>query len=553
MTTAEPLGAFDADTLDLVPDEAGLAALWSNVRLVVVDVETTGKDSGFRVVSLGVVTCRTGFVRGKWQTLIDPGVPIDADTRAIHGLTDEHVRGEPAFADIADQLRASLTPSNEDELVVFVSHNVNFDAPVLRNEFDRLSEVMPDIRVLDTFGKLPGAVGVKPETRSLASLCDALDIIHDRPHDAMADATVCAEAAVKLIELAALRGERNFGDLLDKVSGPETTLTVKHSKPKGKASRAARVLPPAHTAGHATVLSPNAGKRMLAAWAAEVNDCGALRCPLLDDRVATAGPRPQRLLPHLEAALDERLAAGDAAGAATVLYPMLPLLEQLGPNDQSKRRNAAKAWSKKWAHRLAAVGRCDNEARCPACERREPCALDLWPDSLAIPAYGNPSVQSAKKFFETVGAGSGTYYTWLNEGHNQLADATLWRCIQAWERDGQDKRSHQIAQLAWMSGCRHPDIADLYARQLSQAHDEASLRQAVAVCRTTAAARNESTHEGWRRLQGRGRSLAGHLDRMRVRPSGKVDANGNPIAKRSHTPTNPRREPRRRFQRGLGK
>jgi len=551
VSDAEELGALDADALTLLPDSAGLNALWANVRLVVVDVETTRDGDEFRVVSVGTVTCRGGFVRGKWQSLVDPGVPIDSDSRAIHGLTDDHVQGEPVFADICDQIRDTLTPMNDDELVVFVAHNVNFDAPVLRTEFARVGETMPDLRVLDTSGALAQAVGVKPESRSLASLADALDITHDRPHDAMADATVCAEAVVKLIELAALRGERDFTHLLDEVSGDATTLTVKQAKPRGKPSKAARVLPQAHTAGHATVLTPNAGKRMLAAWADEVNDCGALACPLLDDRVASAGPRPLRLLPYLEQALDARLTAGDAAGAATVLRPMLPILEQLGPNDQTKRRNAAKAWSKKWAQRLTDVGRCDNDARCPACERREPCALDLWPDALAVPAFGNPTVQSAKKFFETVGSGSGVYFTWLNEGHSQLADAALWRCIQMWRAEGQDKRAFQIAQLAWLAGCRHPDIADLYAQQLAQASDETSLRKAVDVCHTTADARHESTHEGWRRLQGRGRSLAGQLDRMRVRPSGKVDANGNPIPKKRHNPTNPRRLPRRRFQRGL--
>lgn len=549
MSTAEQLGSLDADALDLLPDEAAVAALWTNVRLVVVDLETTKDRSNFRAVSLAAVTCRGGFVRGKWQTLLDPGVPIDSDSRAIHGLTDDHVRGEMAFADISDQLRATLEPSDDDELVVFVSHNVRFDAPVLRTEYERLGETMPEVRVLDTAGKLPGAVGLKPENRSLVALADALDIPHNRPHDALADATVCAEAVVKLIELAALRGERSFENLLTEISGDATTLTVKQVIPKSKPGRAARVLPPAHTAGHSQLLAPNAGKRMLASWQDEVSACAVLRCPLLDGRVTNAGPRPERLLPYLEEVLDQRLDAGDAAGAATVLHPMLPILENLGHSNQTKRRNAAKAWSARWSQRLTEVGRCDHRERCPACERREPCALDLWPDALAVAGWGEPTAQSAKKFFETTGAGSGTYFSWLAGGHARLADATLWQCIEYWRTQGQDKRAHQIAQLAWFAGRRHPDIASLYAEQLAQAGDEKSLRKAIAVCRMANRSRHDSSHEGWRRLQGRSRSLAGLLDRMRVRPSGKVDADGNPIPKKRHNPTNPKRQPRRRFQR----
>jgi DNA polymerase-3 subunit epsilon len=132
-------------------DAAAVAALWAGVRLAVVDVETLTDGDELRVVSVGVVTARAGLVRGKWQTLVNPGVSVDAGSAGVHRLTDEHLEGEPSFAEIADIVRGALTPS-PGELLVFVAHNVGFDAGVLRAEYERIDEELPELPILDTGG-----------------------------------------------------------------------------------------------------------------------------------------------------------------------------------------------------------------------------------------------------------------------------------------------------------------------------------------------------------------------------------------------------------------
>lgn len=534
-----------------IADAAAIAGLWGAVRLVVIDTETVTAGSDLRVVSVAVVTCRGGFVRGKWQTLINAGVPVDPDSARVHGLTDEHLAGEPSFDDVADVIRGALTPGDGEQLV-FVAHNVNFDAGVLREEFARLGEDIPELPILDTAGRLAAAVGVRPAGASLAALCEALGIVHDRSHDALADAVVCAEAVVALLNRAATQGETDFATLLASVSGDATTRSLTAVDARSLRSRIRWApLPADHITGHSTLLGRRAGKRMLGAWRIEVAECAALRCRHLDDRVANAAPPSGVLLVELEAALDERVADGDAAGVATVLGALLPLLPALPPaSGRLGFRTVQLDWALRWGPRLEALGRCGAADRCPACRRRAPCPLDTWPDTVAAAALGDPT-RYAAGFFETKGreAGAGAHMQWRKKGATQVADAAVWLCLAHWRAVGHPDRAGQVAQLAWGDGCRQPEVVDAYAGQLAAAGGVADLRAALLAAKLTLRARNGSTHDGWARLQARTHQLAGQLQRLKVRPSGLFDGDGEVIPVRRHHPEQPHRSRPARFKR----
>lgn len=531
-------------------DAAAVARLWAGVRLVVVDTETVIADGEVRVVSVAVVTCRAGLVRGKWQALVNADVPVDPDSARIHGLTDEHLAGEPSFAEVADTLRSALTAA-DGETVVFVAHYAAFDAGVLRAEFERIGQDIPDLAILDTAGRLPALVGVRAG-KSLADLAAALGVAQARPHDALDDAHVCAEAVTELLNRAAGAGATDFDALLADVGHDHTTRTVPVVDPANlrRRSKRSKPLPADHVEGHATLLGARAGNRMLADWQDQVRECARLRCRHLDDRVANAGPRPATLIPLLEDVLDDTLAAGDVPGAATVLGALIPLLPDRPPNKgRLGFRNAQLAWTKTWAPRLEHL-RCGSRDRCPACRRHEPCPLDTWPDTVAAAALGDPD-RYARGFFETTGkeAGTGAYTTWCDKGAGIIADTAVAICIDHWRAIGQATRAVQVAQLAWGAGCRHPDVVDAYAGQVAAAGARTDLRAALAAAKRTLRARRGSTHEAWNRLQARSHQLAGQLERLRVRPSGRVDVDGNPIPLRRHHPATPRRSRPRRFAR----
>jgi hypothetical protein len=199
--------------------------------------------------------------------------------------------------------------------------------------------------------------------------------------------------------------------------GAATTHRIKAGS-RAKLPRPAEAhedLPPDHVEGHREVLGARAGVRMLAAWQTAVTECTVLRCGHLIGRVERAEPKPPRLIGPLTDVLDGRLADSDTAGAATVLAALVPLLDHLPPRQgRLGKREALLRWAGARASLLTALGRCSVDDGCPACRAGEPCALDLWPETFAQLALGDPD-RYARGFFEMTGkeAGTGAYTSWV--------------------------------------------------------------------------------------------------------------------------------------------
>jgi DNA polymerase-3 subunit epsilon len=94
----------------------------------VLDFETTGLSPGpDRVVEVSVVRMEPGrSPRLVFDTLVDPGRRVAATS--IHGITDDHVAGAPAFDEIAGDLVRALSDS------VVAAYNVYFDMRFLEFE-----------------------------------------------------------------------------------------------------------------------------------------------------------------------------------------------------------------------------------------------------------------------------------------------------------------------------------------------------------------------------------------------------------------------------------
>ncbi len=67
-----------------------------------------------------------------WTELVNPGRPIPAAATAIHGITNDMVRGVPTFAHFAPRLRGLFGRET-----VLMAYNAGFDFGVLNSEFVR--------------------------------------------------------------------------------------------------------------------------------------------------------------------------------------------------------------------------------------------------------------------------------------------------------------------------------------------------------------------------------------------------------------------------------
>src|SRR4051795_13236316 len=115
---------------------------------------------------------------------------------------------------------------------------------------------------------------------------------------------------------------------------------------------------------------------------------------------------------------------------------------------------------------------------------------------------------------------------------------------------GQEAAAQTFAHLAWKAGCREPRLA-AYANLLAAPGDETALRRAADVCDEALLSRDGSTFDGWTELGAKRVQLLGRLERRRLRPSGELDEDGNPVPVRRHHPETPRRTRPPAVSRGL--
>ena len=232
-----------------------------------------------RAAWIAIVECERGTVGATWQSLVNPGVPVDPVTGSIHRLTDEQLRDAPPFASLADELVRLLTPA-PGELLVLAGHNLGYDIGVLRAEMRRVGKELPDLPILDTMGHFAARVG-KQAGLSLLDLLAELSLPAPQPHhSATEDARATAAAACRLLDLAADAGDFDMPTLLGEL-GTQTVLTLPVVLPSARATkpvRAARAIPDDHAIAHVP-LSPEPEPDEISQWITLVEECAALRCP----------------------------------------------------------------------------------------------------------------------------------------------------------------------------------------------------------------------------------------------------------------------------------
>lgn len=164
-------------------------------RIVVLDTETTGFSPVWhRIVEVGAVEVvpRSGTVVRELRHLINPLTSIPAAATAIHGYTDEHVRDQPPFRDVAGELVDFIRGS------VLAVHNAGFDVPMLDAEFERAAMAPLSASVAEVVDTVAVAEALYPTLRrhDLNTLCMHLGVDTSRrtTHGALLDAQMLAES-----------------------------------------------------------------------------------------------------------------------------------------------------------------------------------------------------------------------------------------------------------------------------------------------------------------------------------------------------------------------
>lgn len=188
---------------------------WEDIPVVVIDFETTGRDPETdRVIEIGLVTFIKGKLQQRESLLVNPGIPVPEESRAVHGITDEELAGAPDFGTVMPRVLGLLQGK------LPVAYNANFDRSFLLAELRRAApEGM-------TPGDMPPAardevVWVDPlvwareilkelQSRRLSDVAKHLGIPLEQAHRAAGD----AEATGRVLMSLAPQMPRVYGELV---------------------------------------------------------------------------------------------------------------------------------------------------------------------------------------------------------------------------------------------------------------------------------------------------------------------------------------------------
>src|SRR5204863_4157411 len=101
--------------------------------LAFIDLETTGVNLATdRIIEIAIVKVLPDGKRSVKRKLIHPQIPIPKQSSDVHGITDEMVKGAPAFKEVAHELKQML-----DGCDIGGYNSNRFDIPLLVEEFLR--------------------------------------------------------------------------------------------------------------------------------------------------------------------------------------------------------------------------------------------------------------------------------------------------------------------------------------------------------------------------------------------------------------------------------
>jgi DNA polymerase-3 subunit epsilon/CBS domain-containing protein len=177
---------------------------------LVLDLETTGLDvRADRIVQVSAIAMQGDCLTEApvLDSLIDPGIPIPPASTRIHHIQDADVSGAPAFAEVADQLKALFSGH------VVIGHNVGFDMAILRHEAARAGIPWHEPEFID-IALLVGALQPSLPDLGLETVAASLGVEITNRHSARGDSLAAAQAWAKLVPLLRDNEIRTLGEVL---------------------------------------------------------------------------------------------------------------------------------------------------------------------------------------------------------------------------------------------------------------------------------------------------------------------------------------------------
>lgn len=180
-----------------------------NLNFTALDFETMTPERS-SACAIGLVKVVDGVILEKYYTLLKP-IPDNRNTTNTHvnGITWDMVKDAPTFAEAWPK----MAPFFEGQRLV--AHNADFDIDVLKHQCDYYNIHFNILGVVDTY-----QLTKKP----LDDVCSMLNVPLDSHHDALCDATACAEV---VLTLSGKQLSRPTGDTKKHIKAKELSSEAK--------------------------------------------------------------------------------------------------------------------------------------------------------------------------------------------------------------------------------------------------------------------------------------------------------------------------------------
>jgi len=169
--------------------------------IIAYDLETTGLDAAScEIVEIGAVPIIDGRIREDcaFHALVDPDRPIPSEATAIHGITDEMVRGRPRIELVLPEF---LRYAAGHELL---GHNLEFDQGFIHAACRKFELRAPAGRVHDTL-LLSRQLHPGERRHALDDTCRRLGIDIGNRHRSLDDVLLTCRAFLSIRERLAAR------------------------------------------------------------------------------------------------------------------------------------------------------------------------------------------------------------------------------------------------------------------------------------------------------------------------------------------------------------
>lgn len=193
-------------------------------EFICLDVESTGLSiETDRVIEVAAARFLSGTILNEMESLIDPHRPIPAESKAIHNISDEMVKGKPSIEEILPLLHEFV--GNR----IIIGHGISFDISILNKEAERFDlpfrfgthGTIDTLRLARLYGESP--------SNSLDVLRQHFNIEPEGAHRALSDVVVNCQIFHRLTS-----DFRSVEQIEETLSKPILMKTMPLGKHKGR-------------------------------------------------------------------------------------------------------------------------------------------------------------------------------------------------------------------------------------------------------------------------------------------------------------------------------